>query len=133
MRAKKLQAPSSSIPSVRTAAVASDFYKPHACLQAADPFCDLILEQLAPLPGLRCKRMFGGHGLYSGEQFFGIVYDGRLYFKMHPDTLQDCLDHHCAVFAPSEKQVLKNYREAPADILEDAEQLAAWARKAGWP
>ncbi|MDE2117269.1 MAG: TfoX/Sxy family protein, partial [Betaproteobacteria bacterium] len=30
--------------------------------------------------------MFGGSGLYSGEQLFGIVYDGRLYFKAHPDT-----------------------------------------------
>ncbi len=75
--------------------------------------------------------MFGGHGLYWGEQFFGIVYDGRLYFKTHPDTLPDYLSQHCAVFAPSEKQVLKNYREVPVDVLEDAQQLRVWARKAG--
>ena len=96
----------------------------------SDSFLDFILEQLASMYGLRCKRMFGGHGLYSGEQFFGIVYDGRLYFKTHPDTLPDYLSRHAAVFAPSEKQVLKNYREIPADILEDAEQLNAWAKKA---
>lgn len=96
-------------------------------------FRDFILEQLAALDGLRCKRMFGGHGLYCGEQFFGIVYDGRLYFKVHPDTLPDYLNHHSAVFAPSEKQVLKNYREVPAEILEDAGQLVAWARKAAQP
>lgn len=100
---------------------------------AADSFRDFVLEQLAALPGLRSKRMFGGHGLYSGEQFFGIVYDGRLYFKTHPDTLQGYLDHHAAVFAPSEKQVLKNYREVPVEILEDAEQLSAWARRAAKP
>lgn len=98
-----------------------------------DSFRDFILEQLASLDGLRCRAMFGGHGLYCGEQFFGIVYDGRLYFKTHPDTLQDYLSRHCAVFAPSEKQVLKNYREVPAEILEDAGQLAAWARKAAQP
>ncbi len=98
-----------------------------------DFFRDYVLEQLAVLGGLRCRAMFGGSGLYSGEQFFGIVYGGRLYFKTHPDTLQDYLNHHCAVFVPSEKQVLKNYREVPADILEDAEQLAAWARKAARP
>jgi TfoX/Sxy family transcriptional regulator of competence genes len=37
------------------------------------------------------------------------------------------------MFAPSEKQVLKNYREVPVDILENAEELVAWARKAGRP
>jgi len=72
----------------------------------ADSFRDFVLEQLAALDGLRCKRMFGGYGLYSGEAFFGIA------------------------FAPSEKQVLKNYREVPVDILENGERLLHWARGA---
>ncbi len=97
---------------------------------AADSFRDFVLEQLVALDGLRCKRMFGGYGLYSGEVFFGIVFDGRLYFKTHPDTLDEYLDHHAAVFAPSEKQILKNYREVPVDILEDSERLSLWAKKA---
>jgi len=49
------------------------------------------------------------------------------------DTLPDYLSQHCAVFAPSEKHVLKNYREVPVDILEDAQQLSAWAKKAARP
>ena len=100
---------------------------------STDSFRDFVLEQLAALDGLRCKRMFGGYGLYSGEQFFGIVFDGRLYFKTHPETLPEYLEYHAAVFAPSEKQVLKNYREVPVDILEDSERLPLWARKAGRP
>jgi DNA transformation protein len=96
-------------------------------------FRDFVLEQLATLAGLRCKRMFGGHGLYCGEQFFGIVHDGRLYFKTHSDTLADYLRHQAAVFAPSEKQVLKNYREVPVEILEDARELTIWAMKAARP
>lgn len=97
---------------------------------SADSFRDFALEQLAALDGLRCKRMFGGYGLYCGEQFFGIVYDGRLYFKTHPETLPEYMKHHAAVFTPSEKQILKNYREVPIDILEDNESLLLWARKA---
>ena len=97
---------------------------------STDSFREFALEQLAALDGLRCKRMFGGHGLYSGEVFFGILFDGRLYFKTHPDTLPDYLAVQAAVFAPSEKQILKNYREVPVEILEDAVQLTAWARKA---
>ena len=96
----------------------------------ADSFRDYVLEQLAALEGLRCKRMFGGYGLYCGEHFFGILHDGRLYFKTHPDTLPEYLQQHAAVFAPSEKQILKNYREVPVEILEDAGQLVIWARKA---
>ncbi len=99
----------------------------------ANSFRDFVLEQLAALDGLRCKRMFGGYGLYCGEMFFGILFDGRLYFKTHPDTLAEYLEHHAAVFAPSEKQVLKNYREVPADILEDGERLLLWTMKAGRP
>jgi DNA transformation protein len=97
---------------------------------STDSFLDFALEQLAALDGLRCKRMFGGHGLYCGEQFFGIVFDGRLYFKTHPETLPEYMEHHAAVFAPAEKQILKNYREVPVDILEDSERLPLWARKA---
>lgn len=100
---------------------------------STDSFRDFVLEQLASLDDLRCKRMFGGHGLYCGEQFFGIVFDGRLYFKTHPDTLAEYLEHHAAVFTPSEKQILKNYREVPVDILEDSQRLLLWARKAGKP
>lgn len=100
---------------------------------SADSFRDFVLEQLAALDGLRCKRMFGGYGLYCGEYFFGIVYDGRLYFKTHPETLPEYLEHHAAIFAPSEKQVLKNYREVPVDILEDNERLLLWAKKAAQP
>ena len=97
---------------------------------SSDSFRDFVLEQLAGLDGLRCKRMFGGHGLYSSEVFFGILSDGRLYFKTHPDTLPVYLAFHAEVFSPSEKQILKNYREVPAHILEDAVQLTTWTRKA---
>ncbi len=100
---------------------------------STDSFRDFVLEQLAALDGLRCKRMFGGYGLYCGAVFFGIVSNGRLYFKTHVDTLPEYLAHHAEIFAPSEKQVLKNYREVPVDILEEAEQLTTWAGKASRP
>ncbi|HQS56820.1 MAG: hypothetical protein B7Y56_02385 [Gallionellales bacterium 35-53-114] len=99
-------------------------------MPATDSFHDFILEQLAYLDGLRSKRMFGGFGLYCGDNFFCIVHDGRLYFKTNPDILPEYLRYHAPVFAPSEKQILKNYREVPADILEDSELLLLWARKA---
>lgn len=134
---------------------------------ASDSFLDFVLEQLAALPGLRCRSMFGGHGLYYGEQFFGIVYDSRLYFKTHPAlaglsgsscrrvrafrTGMAMMPYRMMRFsAPvslsrrareikvrytsiTSTQVLRNYREVPVDILEDAEQLTTWARKVANP
>ncbi|BCK88709.1 hypothetical protein MIZ01_2515 [Sideroxyarcus emersonii] len=97
---------------------------------STDSFRDFVLEQLATLDRLSCKRMFGGHGLYCGEIFFGILFHGQLYFRTHPDTLQDYLASEAPVFAPSEKQILRNYREVPVEILEDSERLMHWARKA---
>jgi DNA transformation protein len=93
-------------------------------------FRDFVLEQLTALPDLRCKRMFGGYGLYCGEMFFAILFDGRVYFKTNPATLAEYMEYGASVFAPSKKQILRNYREVPADILEDSERLLIWARKA---
>jgi len=44
--------------------------------------------------------------------------------------LPEYLTYQAQIFAPSEKQSLKNYREVPVDILEDSERLLLWARKA---
>ena len=94
-----------------------------------DSFRDYVLEQLAALDGVYCRTMFGGTGLYYEETFFGIIYDGRLYFKTRAATLDKYLHYQATVFAPSSRQVLRNYREVPAEILEDSCQLAIWARE----
>ncbi|MEJ0091589.1 MAG: TfoX/Sxy family protein [Limisphaerales bacterium] len=36
---------------------------------------------MSALPDLRAKAMFGAHGIYSGDKFFGILDEGRLFFK----------------------------------------------------
>jgi TfoX/Sxy family transcriptional regulator of competence genes len=33
--------------------------------------------------------MFGAHGLYSGDTFFGLVWHGTLYFRTSPATVAD--------------------------------------------
>ena len=48
---------------------------------------DHLLELLGPLEP-SSRAMFGGHGIYSGETFFAIYYDERLYFKVDDETRQ---------------------------------------------
>jgi DNA transformation protein len=93
-------------------------------------FLDFVLDQLRSLKDVICRSMFGGHGLYLGSDFFGIVYDGRLYFKTDETTREKYRERGMGPFAPSEKQVLKSYYEVPEEIVEDDEQLASWAREA---
>ena len=48
---------------------------------ANDSFQEYAQDQLRGLSDVRFRPMFGGHRVYCGDVFFGILYEGRLYFK----------------------------------------------------
>jgi DNA transformation protein len=54
-----------------------------------DSFKEFVLDQLGALPELRARAMFGAHGLYAGEKFFGILDEGRLFFKTDAASASD--------------------------------------------
>lgn len=74
--------------------------------------------------------MFGGHGLYRDGVFFGIVYKGRLYFRVTDDSVPAYRKFGMKSFRPNATQTLKAYYEVPVDVVEDAERLTAWAVQA---
>jgi DNA transformation protein len=92
-----------------------------------DGFKEFVLDQLRELRGVTCRAMFGGYGLYRHGIFFGIIYKGRLYFRVTPATIQLYHDRDMEPFRPKPDQTLKTFYEVPVDILEDAEQVADWA------
>lgn len=94
----------------------------------ADSFRDYVGEQLGPEATFRA--MFGGYGLYHGDAIFGIVFKGRLYFRTGPRSRAPYVEKGMASFKPNARQTLKSYYEVPADVLENAEMLRAWALKA---
>ncbi len=95
-----------------------------------DSFKDYVLDQLASLGAVRARAMFGGHGLYHGQEFFGIVHRGRLYFRTDARTRPDYVARNMPPFQPNPRQTLAAYYEVPADVLDDAEILANWAQTA---
>ena len=95
-----------------------------------DSFKDFVLDQLGDLPGVACRAMFGGYGLYRGEVFFGIVHKSRLYFKTDDAGRETYRQRGMKPFRPNAKQTLKTYYEVPIDVLEDAAQLTNWADRA---
>jgi len=90
-----------------------------------------ILEQLQGLNDLRSRRMFGGVGLYSGELFFGLVDDDTLYLKSDSTNSAEYIARKMPRFMPfpDRPEAVMAYYQVPADIIEDAESLIAWARK----
>jgi DNA transformation protein and related proteins len=98
-----------------------------------DFFKDFVLDQLSELRGVSCRAMFGGYGLYRGEVFFAIVHKGRLYFKTTEASRAPYIKKGMKPFRPNAKQMLKTYYEVPVDIIEDTDQLTAWAGTAVSP
>ena len=90
-----------------------------------------LLEQLDVLGNLRSRRMFSGVGLYSRELFFGLVHDDTLFFKTDDTNSADYIARNMPRFMPfpDRPKAVMAYYQVPADVIEDAEALVAWARK----
>ena len=101
-------------------------------MSVSEGFRAFVLEQLArATPSLRARNMFGGVGLYSGDFFFALMDDDVLYFKVDDTNRPRFEERAMGPFRPGGGggEVMQYY-EVPADVLEDAEQLAAWAAEA---
>ena len=99
---------------------------------ADESFKEFVLDQLRALPEVRARAMFGAHGLYQDEHFFGILDEGRLFFKTDAKSQADYVARGMDPFTYESKgRVLTmSYHEVPPDVLENALELAAWARRA---
>ena len=95
-------------------------------------FNEFVLDQLGELPELRAKAMFGGHGLYSGAHFFGILHAGRLYFKADVASRAAYLERGMGPFTYEQRgrMMTMSYYEVPTDVLENRVELVDWATRA---
>lgn len=99
---------------------------------ADDSFKEFVLDQLSALPDVRARAMFGAHGIYSGGHFFGILDEGRLFFKTDAQSQADYTARGMEPFTYESKGKLMtmSYHEVPPDVLENVPELTDWARKA---
>lgn len=94
-------------------------------------FRDYVLELLEPLGGVTARRMFGGAGLYRDGTIFALIAGDVLYFKVDDVNRADYEAAGTGPFRPFEdKPFAMPYWEVPADILEDPQEICAWAAKA---
>lgn len=95
-------------------------------------YLNYVLEQFAPFAKVRARRMFGGIGLYADELFFGLIDNDVLYLKVGDNNRAAYQARHCEPLRPLARDpdaFTMSYYAVPAEIIEEAEELQAWARK----
>jgi len=99
---------------------------------ADESFIEFVLDQLSGLADVRARAMFGAHGLYQGEQFFGILDEGRLFFKTDGQSQADYAARNMGPFTYESRGrvVTMSFHEVPPEVLESSPELVAWAQRA---
>ena len=91
-----------------------------------------VLDLLRPLGRGAARSMFGGAGLYLDGTMFGLMTRrDALYFRTDAGNRGDFEAAGMGPFVPFEDgRMTMPYHEVPAHIMEDAEEMCAWARRA---
>ena len=101
-------------------------------MPVSSDYLHYVLEQLAGLASVSARRMFGAVGLYCDELFFALVDNDVVYLRVNDDNRADYTARGMSQFRPyaDRPQLSVKYYETPADVLEDAGVLVAWAQRA---
>lgn len=102
-------------------------------MSVTDSFRDFVLEQLEQCARqIRAKRMFGAVGIYSGEHFFAVIDNDRVYFKVDDQTRPgyEAEGMGPARIGTEPEQVVLSYYEVPPGALEAPDELRQWVRDA---
>jgi DNA transformation protein and related proteins len=100
-------------------------------MAVSSDYLDYVRDQLSGLGGVTSRRMFGGAGLYCDEFFFALIDNDTLYLRVNDSNRADFTTRGMGQFRPypESPQLSTTYYETPADVLEDAAELVAWARR----
>lgn len=99
-----------------------------------NPFHTYVEDLFANLGRIRIRKMFGGAGVYSGEDMFALIDKDRVYVKSDEALKADLESEGGEPFEwtnPSTGRTMKmSYVSLPVNALDDREEASAWGRKA---
>src|SRR3954470_6760069 len=86
-----------------------------------------VFERFGPVA---IRRMFGGHGIYHEGLMFALVTGETLYLKSDATTRPSFESRGLPAFEFKRQGRLMttSYRQAPAEVLEDRDAAAEWAK-----
>ena len=88
---------------------------------------------LTPLGVFRSRPMFGGHGLYLDDLFFGLIAYDTLYLKTDAENRGDYVKAKTKPFSYETARkglVATSYWQCPAGVFKDGRKLRQWIGKA---
>jgi len=102
-------------------------------MAVTDVYKEFARDLLSGIGPVTIRNMFGGAGIYTDGVMFAILVDDTLYLKA------DCASSRAFAaggkgqftYAPAGKApVAMSYWEVPERLLDEPDELAAWARQA---
>ncbi|MFQ5953748.1 MAG: TfoX/Sxy family protein [Kiloniellales bacterium] len=101
-------------------------------MPASSAFCAHLVDLMQPLGPVAVRRMFGGAGVFRDGLMFGLIADDALYLKADEHNRGDFEARGLGPFTyqAKSKTTALSYYQAPPELMEDPEALAAWADKA---
>jgi DNA transformation protein len=105
-----------------------------AGMAVGEGYRQFVLDQLSELGRVSARRLFGGVGLYLNDVIFGLIFEDQLYFKTDAASRIEYQKRGMQGFRTQSKEraqdLRMSYFTVPAEVLEDPEILAVWARRA---
>jgi DNA transformation protein len=96
-------------------------------------FTSYVLELLAPLGPVAARRMFGGVGLFHNGMMIGLIARDELFLKVGDSNrgeYQAAGEEPFSYDTKHGRHTIRSYWRCPPELLDDAEQLQAWAQRA---
>ena len=95
-------------------------------------FVRYLLELLEPFAPVRAQAMFGGYGIYRHGLMFGLVDNDTLFLKTDGATREAFQGRGLKPFTYKRqgRDIALTYYEAPAEAVDNAEELRIWAQMA---
>ncbi len=99
-----------------------------------NPFHDYVEELFANLGRIRLRKMFGGAGVYSGEDMFALIDNDRVYVKSDELLKADLESEGGEAFEwtnpETGRTIQMSYVSLPVNALDSQDEASSWARKA---
>lgn len=89
-----------------------------------------VEDKLSAVVPIRTKAMFGGVGIYSGDLFFALIAEDKLYFKVSELNQADFEGAGMEPFFPYDSPTPMGYWELPPGIIDEPKELKVWVDKA---
>lgn len=99
-----------------------------------NPFHNYVEDLFAKLGRIRIRKMFGGAGVYAGEDMFALLDGDQIYIKADETLRADLEAEGAQPFEwtnPTTGQTLQmSYLSMPVNALDDPEEATDWGQKA---